>query len=397
MIRKFLRGIADHAVHKLISFTHPALAAQNLLLNDRVSRQRFYEEMINVKLNYSRGEMPQIGGNKALAAYSHIWPIVSGVYSNLKFVSKEDEKADYCFVWGAGDADNNLIQLIRAFRDDSNVLLCEDGFLKSADTWANFNIPAKFREGCSLTVDPYGFYFDATKSTLIERMLNDPDLVICDEEIKRARSLINVIVENKLTKYNHQDCSDFFIGTPGRRKVLVVDQSYGDFSIRNGWASEDTFSQMLSDAINDNPEADIIVKTHPDTMTGIKKGYYQNIKEKGNVIRLTTPVNPYSIINLCDKVYVCSTQFGFEALLANKEVHVYGMPFYAGWGVTIDKLDNPRRTRTRTVEEIFYIFYVLYTKWYNPKKRHVCEIEEAIDWLIDIRKEYKHWLTGRHY
>ncbi len=74
--------------------------------------------------------------------------------------------------------------------------------------------------------------------------------------------------------------------------------------------------------------------------------------------------------------------------MAGKDVHVYGMPFYAGWGLTNDKQKNPRRLLCRSLEEVFYIFYIMYTHWCNPDTGCACEIEEAIDWLLKIREEY---------
>ena len=107
---------------------------------------------------------------------------------------------------------------------------------------------------------------------------------------------------------------------------------------------------------------------------------------------VTMPVNPYSLLEIVDKVYVCSTQLGFEGLMAGKEVHVFGMPFYAGWGLTVDAQRNPRRTNRRSLEEVFYIFYVLYTHWTNPETGRPCTIDESIDYLLDLREEYRVYL-----
>jgi capsule polysaccharide export protein KpsC/LpsZ len=64
---------------------------------------------------------------------------------------------------------------------DSCVFLCEDGFIRSYDTWANPKSPEKLKQSCSLLVDTLGYYFDATKPTLIENMLNDKTIIISDE------------------------------------------------------------------------------------------------------------------------------------------------------------------------------------------------------------------------
>ena len=324
--------------------------------------------------------------------YRMPYPVVPAVLPEMRFAKDAAAfggRADFCFLWGNTPHANNASALADAIRTEATVVVCEDGWLRSADTWANKAAPARYRHGCSVVFDTIGCYCDATRESLIERMLNDPSLVLTDAQLAEARRLIGRIVGEKLTKYNHQPLDEPSVGRPGRRKVLVVDQSYGDFAIKKGWADDSTFEKMLADAVRDNPDADVIVKTHPDTMTGRRKGYYDSLKEHDNVFRATMPINPYSLMALVDRVYVCSTQFGFEALMAGKEVHVYGMPFYAGWGLTHDIQRNPRRTRTRTLEEVFYIFYVMYTHWYNPDTGKPCAIEEAIDWLLKVREEWR--------
>ena len=219
-------------------------------------------------------------------------------------------------------------------------------------------------------------------------MLNDKNLIITEEQKLRARKCIDKIVETHLTKYNHQPIFEPQIGRKGVKKVLVIDQSYGDMSISKGWCCDETFEKMLECAIKENPDADIIVKTHPDTMTGHRGGYYTGIKEQDNIYTQTEPINPISLIKYVDKVYVCTTQFGFEALMCGKEVRVFGMPFYAGWGLTKDEQVCERRTNKRSLEEIFYLAYIVYTHYVNPEKGSKCEIEEAIDYLLELRKEY---------
>ena len=348
-------------------------------------------------LDRQKSAIPPTGESVGAAVFRNEYGIVPALLPNVRFgrsAAELGERPDWCFLWSNGVYYDNEKVLSEAIAAAATLVLCEDGFLRSADTWANFKAPPRYRHGCSLVLDTLGCYYDATRESMVERMLNDKSLVVTSGQRAEARSLIDLIVRERLTKYNHQPLDVPAIGRPGRRKVLVVDQSYGDFAIKKGWADDSTFERMLEDAIRDNPDADVIVKTHPDTMTGRRKGYYDGLVEHDNVFRATMPVNPYSLMELVDKVYVCSTQFGFEALMAGKEVHVYGMPFYAGWGLTIDRQTNPRRTNRRTLEEVFYIFYVLYTRWYNPDTGRQCDIREAIDWLLKVRTEYSE-LRGR--
>ena len=320
--------------------------------------------------------------------YLNKYEVVKQALPSLDWANDPGEESGLCFVWGMNPEGRNLRTIAAAVRENARLVLCEDGFLRSADTWANAAAEPRYRHGCSVVYDTLGFYFDATRPSFIERMLNDTTLAVADGQRREARRLIDRIVSEKLTKYNHQPVFTPQVGRPGRRKVLVVDQSYGDQAIAKGWGSDKTFADMLEDAKRDNPDADILVKTHPDTMTGKRGGYYTGVKEEGNVFRVTMPINPYSLMEQVDKVYVCSTQMGFEALMAGKEVHVYGMPFYAGWGLTIDKQKNPRRTNRRTLEEVFYIFYIMYTRWVDVETGKPCTIDKAMDNLLALRSEY---------
>lgn len=325
---------------------------------------------------------------KGRGVYRHHHEVVRWGLPGVTVEEEPTSKPDYAFFWGFGRTWSNIRSALACAESGALPVLCEDGFLRSADTWANPNVPPRFRQGCSVIYDTRGFYFDATRTSTVEMMLNDSNLVVSEAQKTEARRLIDRIVSAKLTKYNHQPIYTPQVGRPGRRKVLVVDQSFGDFAIRKGWGSEQTFADMLRDAVRDNPDADILVKTHPDTMTGRVLGYYDKVVEKDNVFRVTMPINPYSLMEVVDKVYVCSTQMGFEALMAGKEVHVYGMPFYAGWGLTHDAQKKATRTRIRTLEEVFYIFYVLYTHWIDVDSGRPCSIDCAIDNLIRIREEY---------
>ncbi len=274
-----------------------------------------------------------------------------------------------------------------AYLRNKNVIFIEDSFLRSINTFADKKASPRYQKGISFTLDDLTCHFDSFTPSRVEKILNNTNFIVTEEQRIRARRCIDKIIQSHLTKYNHQPIYEPQIGRKRAPKILVVDQSYGDRSITRSGASDETFKKMLNDAISENPDADIIVKTHPDTICG-SGGYYTKIKPHGNVYTQTDAINPISLVKYCDKVYVCSTQLGFEALMCDKEVHVYGMPFYAGWGLTQDKQRCPRRTNKRTLEELFYIFYIVYTHYVNPDANAVCEIEDAIEYLLKLRDEY---------
>ena len=277
--------------------------------------------------------------------------------------------------------------LEEARRRNKKVIFASDSFLKCFTTFADEQAPQEYRKGISFTTDDIASHYDATRSSRLELMLNDKEYIVTREQKQRAQDCIDKIVSTHLSKYNHQPIYEPKIGRDGVKKILVVDQSYGDRSIAKGMASEVTFEKMLECAIAENPDVDIIVKTHPDTMTGNRGGYYTKLKPHDNIYTMTEPINPISLIKYCDKVYVCTSQFGFEALMCGKEVHVFGMPFYAGWGLTRDRQKCDRRNNTRSLEEVFYLAYIVYSHYVNPEKQCRCEIEEAMEYLLKLREK----------
>ncbi len=318
------------------------------------------------------------------------WKNLKYIMPRVKLLSYNDESAvnlDYYMLWGSQPFESNVKLAELAYFYNKPLYILEDGFIKSLNTWVGDTTPDCQKQGVSFTIDSKVPYYDARHASSLELMLNDSSLVITGEQKQRAKACIDKIVENHLTKYNHQPIFEPHIGREGVKKVLVVDQSYGDMSIAKGLADNTTFEQMLECAIRENPDSDIIVKTHPDTIAG-SRGYYTAIKQHDNIYTQTEPINPISLTKYVDKVYVCTTQLGFEALMCGKEVHVFGMPFYAGWGLTHDRQKCERRTNTRTLEEVFYIAYIMYSYYVNPDKKCRCEIEEAMDYLLKLRDEY---------
>ena len=77
---------------------------------------------------------------------------------------------------------------------------------------------------------------------------------------------------------------------------------------------------------------------------------------------------------------------GFEALLRGISVTTYGLPFYAGWGLTDDKLNNhkwaKRRTRKLTIEELTFITLVEYPLYSSVKFNCLTEIENIFEEIL---------------
>jgi capsular polysaccharide export protein len=290
---------------------------------------------------------------------------------------RKRRSADFFYLYGSGIDLFKYGLLHDAKRYGIPRVYLEDGFLRSVD------LP--FAEpGVSLLLDDESIYYDARHPSRLERLLNS-DEVLTDEQLDRARRLMQRIHESKVTKYNLAPIYEPHVGREGVKKVLVIDQAYQDFSIPFGLASDASFEEMLAAAQREHPEKDIIVKTHPEAFRGGRKGYFTGLKQTENVFPFTDPICPYSLLKVVDEVYCVTTQMGFEALMCGKKAHCFGMPFYGGWGVTEDRVTCSRRVRKRSVEEIFHFAYIVYSRYMNPETGKRCEIEEAIDYLVNLR------------
>ena len=246
---------------------------------------------------------------------------------------------------------------------------------------------AEFR-GLSLVVDTLGIYYDCTGPSDLEAMLaSDEDLLLQAPETNTAMAWL---IEHRLSKYNHAP----HIQLPpagGYLRVLVVDQTFGDMSLLYGAANEGTFACMLQAAIDENPGAHVIVKTHPEVSNGRKRGCLGHVlpmklPQGGQLLPLREPANPIGLLQQVDKVYVATSGMGFEALLCGKPVRCFGLPWYAGWGVTYDQQRCHRRTRQRSVRELFAAAYIHYTRYLDPTTYQQGSIFDVMNWLISQRR-----------
>ena len=72
---------------------------------------------------------------------------------------------------------------------------------------------------------------------------------------------------------------------------------------------------------------------------------------------------------------------GFEALLRLKKVFTYGLPFYAGWGLTNDKMSCSRRTRKRSIDELVYLTLIAYPRYLHIESGDFITPEQQVQHL----------------
>jgi capsular polysaccharide export protein len=263
----------------------------------------------------------------------------------------------------------------------------EDGFLRSIDLGSKC-------PPLSLVVDKLGIYYDAAGPSALEELLasSGEHDALCDHGLlQRARECRERIIQARLSKYNHApDEVPPELSNATHPVVLVVDQTRGDASVELGQGSPERFSDMVAAACSENPGATIVVKTHPDTAAGTKRGYLDRRVLPHHALLLSDPINPHPVLACVDRVYVCTSQLGFEALMLNKRVTCFGVPFYSGWGLTDDRIVCDRRNRNRSLEELVAAALILYPRYVHPFSGEPTEIETLIEHLALQR----HWFAA---
>ena len=288
--------------------------------------------------------------------------------------------ASYFVQWGAepnepkARPEKNRIELKRP------KLLLEDGFIRSLDLWTDPNVPT-----LSVVMDTQAIYYDALHPSLLENILNS-DFSLTDTQFERASNAIQRIFENKISKYNYAPKIDIPV-RENRKNILLIDQKSGDMSIKYGMADHTSFENMLDEALSLSDDCDIYIKLHPIAISeGGDAAHYTfeklgEIASRENVFIIGFDVNPYSLISAMDEVWVVSSGMGFEALMANKKVRCFGVPFYSNWGLTQDYKLVERRCKNRGLEEIFYVFYIILSRYVDPVLHESCELEDLIQYF----------------
>lgn len=321
------------------------------------------------------------GPQKGDKIFTHISPKIDLFFYFEKMLgctfTKNPKEAQAALLWGTKFFPDRGRCLRDALESDLPLILAEDGFIRSID------VAFLHEPGLSCIMDPFGIYYDADFNCVFDEFLNS-SWEISEEERAETQEAIRYIRETGLSKYNATLPSPLSFNANGKYKnvVLVLDQRKGDQSVSGAKADANTFRRMLSDAVRENPDSLILVKTHPDSNTGFFGGYYNKLRPKqSNIAMLKDNLNPISLLEAVDIVYVVSSQMGMEALFCEKRVYCYGASFFAGWGATEDRGAKRNRNRPRTVEEIFFASYIKFARYFDPSAMKSCRLMDALRYL----------------
>ena len=273
-----------------------------------------------------------------------------------------------------------------AKKHNMTIYRIEDAFIRSVALGSGFAKPY------SLSIDSRGIYFDPRKPSDLEYFLENYEF--SDELLERAKKVRKAVVESKFSKYNHLAHQEIEIDREKYNKViLVTGQVEDDMSIKFGAFGLNN-SDLLQMVKERNPNAYIIYKPHPDVLSGNRLGYIP--KEITDICanEIQTDVSIDSCIAVSDEIHTLTSGAGFDALLRGKAVFTYGMPFYAGWGLTTDYRQCERRTRKLSLDELIASTLILFPRYISPKTGAFCEIEQT---LQELKEEQGRYFNDRLY
>ncbi|SAK81482.1 capsule polysaccharide biosynthesis protein [Caballeronia temeraria] len=288
--------------------------------------------------------------------------------------SRRDLGEKYSAIAGWGNKRSGALARELAGQSGLPCWLLEDGFLRSAGDGTD-------PQGLSLAVDDIGIYYDARQGSRLELLIATG----CPQEsLDRTRTLIGAWRAHRLSKYNH--ARDGVIRH--RDHVLVADQTNGDASIDGALATSGTFRAMLEAALDEHPHSKVVLKVHPDVFAGRKSGHF-DVMTPGMASRVEVigqHVHAPDLLEHARAVYTVSSQIGFEALLWGRAVRTFGMPFYAGWGLSVDALASPERRRAVPLEDLTYAALIAYPRYVDPEQRVCCEVETVVEHIALQRR-----------
>ncbi|WP_299023961.1 capsular polysaccharide biosynthesis protein [uncultured Sulfitobacter sp.] len=291
------------------------------------------------------------------------------------------QEGDAVAVWGNSPTAHRGEGVAEA--RDAPIVRVEDALLRSLFPGREGEAPL------GLVIDHRAVHFDPSKPSDLEVLLATHPL---DDTalLNRARACIARLQEAHLSKY-----AAIPLDTPAPEAgyVVVIDQTDGDASVTASGADRARFLEMLYYAQEEHPGARILIKTHPETAAGHRKGYFREEDLNDRIEFLTDPISPYTLFEGALGVYTVSSGLGFEAIFAGHKPRVFGQPFYAGWGLTSDAFEVQRRQRSLTRAQLFAAAMILYPRWYDPYNDALCTLEKVIDTL---EAQARSWREDRH-
>jgi len=287
----------------------------------------------------------------------------------------KDLQQDASGVIGWGRKPSALVAARLAYQHGLPFVSLEDGFLRSVGLGSE-------EPALSVVVDDLGIYYDALLPSRFEELVLQD---LTDKQKRRADEFLEAWRLARVSKYNH--AREYRKPLP-ERYVLVADQVEGDVSIHYGMAGQASFDRMLTAALEENSDCTVLLKVHPGVVSGRKRGHFdwQRLALNPRIQIISEDVHPVALLEHAEAVYCVTSQIGFEGLLWGKPVRTFGMPFYAGWGLTIDDLSAPKRRQPIALVKLVHAALLAYPRYIDPETGQACNAERVLAWMALQRR-----------
>jgi len=301
-------------------------------------------------------------------------PIFKKNYFSLA-LKKGLNKNAIIYIWGKKE-----FPLVEKFAVENEICIyrVEDGFIRS------IGLGSDLTQAYSIVIDSQGIYFDPTQKSDLETILQT--VKFKKKDLQRAEEIAKYLIEKKLSKYNLYENKKLEL-TTDKRVLLVPGQVEDDASIKYG-ALGMTNLELLQETRKNSHDGYIVYKPHPDVLVGNRVGHIDEKLALKYADEIVTEIGLESVLEICDEVHTMTSLVGFEALMRNKKVFTYGMPFYAGWGLTQDTREEKRRKRRLNLNELIAGTLILYPSYISPFTLKFCEIETVMSELEEQKRVY---------
>ncbi|WP_227685631.1 capsular polysaccharide biosynthesis protein [Psychrobacter sp. NZS113] len=282
-----------------------------------------------------------------------------------------------------------------------SIYCMEDGFIRSNGLGATLLAPL------SVVIDKQGIYYDATQPSDLETLLCNCE-TLNPYQNTRVKLLQEKLLTQRVSKYNvgadanNSDSQHSLwmqkAKLSGKHRILIIGQVEDDLSVQYCGSTIKTNSGLIDRVCQDNPDAYLIYKPHPDVEAGLRAG---KVAEAGlrqvNAVAYDTAMP--DCLECIDEVHTISSLTGFEALLRGLQVTCYGLPFYAGWGLTTDidaklspkseYLERRKRDTVLTLEQLLHCVLICYPLYRLPNGYGLAQVEQVIDYLYPLKNEHR--------
>lgn len=294
-------------------------------------------------------------------------------------------KGDRLLFWGKKQ-DEALLAWAREQAVD--IRFVEDGFIRSLGLGSALSPPL------SLVLDASGLYFDPNQPSDLEQLLANH--VFSDEQLLQGSLLVEQIKTLRISKYNHLSHQHNLTITaaPNQKVILVPGQVDDDMSVKFGAFGLNNLS-LLQKVREKCPGDYIIYKPHPDVLSRNRIGDLEDdlVMQYANQIIKNASID--SVLGLVEEVHTMTSLVGFDALIRGKRVVTYGLPFYAGWGMTEDVHVSNRRGRQLSLNELVAACLLLYPHYVNPVTQKASSAFEILAYLAKEKSELDTSMTKR--